>query len=300
MAQLDLLSPDIEETKLDVIVNVASVKQLSPFRYPGGKTWLIPQVLRWMKHRRHNKCRTFIEPFTGGGIVSLTVAAHGIADQCIMVELDEEIAAVWKTLLYGDAKWLMERILTFQLNVDNANAVLSVSPKSVEEKAFQTILKNRTYHGGILAPGSGFLKNGENGKGILSRWYPVTLANRISNILHFKHRLTFIEGDAFDIMNQYLDDKDTTFFIDPPYTASKKKAGSRLYRHHVVDHEKIFSLMGDTSASFMITYDDAIEIREFCDKYKLPFISVPMKGTHHIKYYELLICDSITWYNNKF
>lgn len=298
MAQLDLLNPDIAESTPELIVNVASVKQLSPFRYPGGKTWLIPQVLRWLKHRQNNDCKIFIEPFTGGGIVSLTVAAHGIADQCIMVELDDEIAAVWKTILYGDAKWLMDRILTFNLTVENANKVLSEPPKSIEEKAFQTILKNRTYHGGILAPGSGFLKNGENGKGILSRWYPVTLANRISNILHFKHRLTFIEGDAFEIMNQYLDDKNTTFFIDPPYTASKKKAGSRLYRHHIVDHEKIFSLMSDTSASFMITYDDSKEIREFCDKYKLPFISVPMKGTHHIKYYELLICDSIKWYNN--
>ena len=29
------------------VVNVASVKQLSPFRYPGGKTWLIPRVRQW-------------------------------------------------------------------------------------------------------------------------------------------------------------------------------------------------------------------------------------------------------------
>ena len=26
------------------VVNVASVKQRSPFRYPGGKTWLVPEV----------------------------------------------------------------------------------------------------------------------------------------------------------------------------------------------------------------------------------------------------------------
>jgi DNA adenine methylase len=49
--------------------------------------------------------------------------------------------------------------------------------------AFQTILKNRTLHGGILAEGSGFIKYGENGKGIRSRWYPATLAKRLVNLV---------------------------------------------------------------------------------------------------------------------
>ena len=30
------------------IVNVASVPQRSPFRYPGGKTWLVPRLRRWL------------------------------------------------------------------------------------------------------------------------------------------------------------------------------------------------------------------------------------------------------------
>jgi len=29
--------------------NVASVPQRSPFRYPGGKTWLVPKFRQWMK-----------------------------------------------------------------------------------------------------------------------------------------------------------------------------------------------------------------------------------------------------------
>ncbi|NUM80610.1 DNA adenine methylase [bacterium] len=295
MSQLNLY-PEIQIND-EHLVNVASVRQLSPFRYPGGKTWLVPQVLRWIQKRRDKNCKLFIEPFVGGGIISLTIAANGLADKCILVEKDDEIAAVWKTLIYGDAKWLAQRIKSFHLTIESANELLAETPKSIEEKAFQTILKNRTFHGGILAPGSGFLKNGENGKGILSRWYPETIANRILNILHFKHRLEFIEGDAFEIIRDYLNDGSCTFFIDPPYTASKKKAGSRLYRFHEVDHELIFRSMHESSSAFMLTYDDALEIREFCNRYSLPFVRVPMKGTHHIKYYELLICDNIDWWN---
>jgi hypothetical protein len=79
------------------IVNVASVPQRSPFRYPGGKTWLV------------------------------------------------------------------KKITTFDLTTESADDELSRVNTTLEDKAFQTILKNRINRGGILAPGAGRVKNGENG-----------------------------------------------------------------------------------------------------------------------------------------
>ena len=38
------LFEDISSKREKAIVNVASVRQLSPFRYPGGKTRLIPEI----------------------------------------------------------------------------------------------------------------------------------------------------------------------------------------------------------------------------------------------------------------
>lgn len=49
-------------------VNVASVAQRSPFRYPGGKTWLVPRLRRWLRHLEW-KPSLFVEPFAGGGII---------------------------------------------------------------------------------------------------------------------------------------------------------------------------------------------------------------------------------------
>ena len=37
------------------VVNVASVPQRSPFRYPGGKTWLVPVVRQWLKQETNEK-----------------------------------------------------------------------------------------------------------------------------------------------------------------------------------------------------------------------------------------------------
>jgi DNA adenine methylase len=80
------------------IVNVASVPQRSPFRYPGGKTWLVPKIRVWLS-TKIVKPSLFIEPFAGGGIISLTVAAEHLAKQVIMVELDELVSGVWETII---------------------------------------------------------------------------------------------------------------------------------------------------------------------------------------------------------
>ena len=92
------------------IVNVASVKQRSPFRYPGGKTWLVPEVTLWLSRKHRHPCH-FVELFAGGGIVSLTVAAEGLADHVTMIELDPDVASVWHTIFSDDAEWLAAAFL---------------------------------------------------------------------------------------------------------------------------------------------------------------------------------------------
>src|SRR5713226_1262302 len=179
MAQMSFL-PDVETDEREKPVNVASVPQRSPFRYPGGKTWFVPTFRRWIASLRP-KLHLLIEPFAGGGIISLTALFENLVDRVVMVEIDEEVAAVWQSVVNGDAKWLADQILKFDLTKEAVIAEISKAPKDLKHRAFQAILKNRTFHGGILAEGSTFLKYGENGKGIHSRWYPLTLAKRFIN-----------------------------------------------------------------------------------------------------------------------
>lgn len=235
------------------------------------------------------------EPFAGGGIISLTAAFEQLADRVLMVELDEQIAAVWKTILNEDSEWLAKRILTFELTVESAREELSRKPKSRREFAFQTILKNRTAHGGILAEGAGVLKNGENGRGILSRWYPQTLAKRITNIGYVRQHIEFIEGDAFVEMAHFQDDPSSVFFIDPPYTAGGKSAGSRLYSHFEVDHERLFEVCEKLRGDFLMTYDNADEVRSLARRHGFQTQPVAMKNTHHAEMNELLIGRDLSW-----
>ena len=148
-----------EITELKRVVNVASVPQRSPFRYPGGKTWLIPQIRAWL-NSQPKRPSLLVEPFAGGGIVGLTVAFERLADRVLMVELDEHVASVWKALLGGDADWLADRILSFKMTQESLEKELSNNDKSLRQAAFSTILRNRTSHGVIMAPGAGLIKYG--------------------------------------------------------------------------------------------------------------------------------------------
>lgn len=183
------------------VVNVASVPQRSPFRYPGGKTWLIPVVRKWLKSVHRN--------------------------------------------------------------------------------------------GGIITKGSGLIKNGENGKGIKSRWYPKTLRDRIMAVGYVKSKMNFVTGDGFEVLEKTKNDEDAYSFIDPPYTV----AGKRLYTHFKIDHDALFALAAQLKGKFMLTYDDTKEIRELANKYNLDSRTIPMKTTHHIQKNEIIISDNFDWWD---
>jgi DNA adenine methylase len=272
-------------------INVAQVRQLSPLRYPGGKTWLVPEVRNWLFLAKR-KPSIFIEPFAGGAMAGLTVAAEDLADRVFLAELDKDVAALWKTIFQGttaDVRWLSQSIKSFNVNLTNVRQMIGSEPELPRARAFRTIIKNRMQRGGIMAAGAGLVKSGEAGRGLHSRWYPETLVKRIEAIHSLKDRIDFEHGDAFDIIGRFAEDSNAYFFIDPPYTAGGKKAGNRLYTHNEVDHEGLFALVSKIRGSAMLTYDDAPEVRKLAKRYGFRIVEVPMKNTHHAIIRELLI-----------
>jgi DNA adenine methylase len=290
-----LIFPDmelnIEEKKP---VNVSSVPQRSPFRYPGGKTWFIPTFRKWIKSKS-KKINLLVEPFAGGGIVSLTSLFENHVENAVMVEIDEDVAAVWQTIVDGNSKWLANKIIQFDMTRESVIKKLSSQPDTTKERAFQTILKNRTFHGGILANGAGFMKKGDNGRGIGSRWYPQTLAKRFNDLDFIANRIIFYQKDGLEIIKKYQHSPDAIFFIDPPYTAGGKKAGKRLYRHSYLDHDFLFELCKDIEGDFIMTYDNADEVREMAKKANFEIRLIPMKNTHNSTMKELVIGKNLDW-----
>ena len=268
---------------------MACVPQRSPLRYPGGKTWLVPHIREWLG-RKATAPPLLVEPFAGGGIVSLTAVMEGLADRCLMIEIDRDVAAFWRaTLLHGPE--LCERIEKFRPARTAIDALSRRKPDDVLDHGFRTLVLNRTRRGGILAPGAALTRVGENGKGVASRWYPDTIARRICEIARHADRIAFCEGDGVQVLETLLLTRPSgmVVFIDPPYTADGKQAGKRLYSCNDVDHARIFEMLAESDADFLMTYDLSSQIVDLARKYRFHAVQVFMKTTHHNRIPELVI-----------
>lgn len=267
-------------------VNVASVPQRSPLRYPGGKTWFIPHLRRWLSSRSGTDC--LVEPFCGGGITSLTAVMEGLTKRCILVEIDRDVAAFWHTALRHTGT-LCERILAFEPTRENVLALANHAPSSLVDHGFRTLVLNRTRRGGILAQGASLTRIGENGKGVASRWYPETIVKRLREIERHESQIAFYEGDGMQLLDSSAHPQGSALFIDPPYTAGGKRAGRRLYANHEVDHPAIFERLADSEADFLMTYDAAPEILALVRRHRFVAVQVMMKNTHHARLPELIV-----------
>lgn len=270
--------------------NVASVPQYSPFRFPGGKTWLYPFVKRWLTSQSQRP-HLLIEPFAGGASVSLATVIEDLVDSALMVEIDSSITVVWQVIISEDAEHLVKRISSFEITEKNVEEVLNEEHDSLLEKAFASLLRNRISHGGITAPGAGWIKHGEEGKGLRSRWYPRTLCDRIRTIASVKDRLQIMEGDGFAVLSKYSNHENVVFFIDPPYTV----AGKRLYNYFDIDHERLFEIASNLKGDYLITYDESEDIISLARNHQMDIDKVLMQTTHHWDKYELLIGRDVKW-----
>lgn len=261
---------------------------LSPFRYPGGKSWLRAKILAWIRSLAV-KPRLFLEAFAGGASASLAIAEVGIVDRVLMIERDPQVAAVWKVIFGDDYRKLIRLIQSFKMSRDAVLEVFSSHPRDTLETAFCCLLQNRVSRGGIIAEGAGILRNGENGRGLASRWYPETLVDRIERIHALSDRIRIRQGDGLTDIHRLREDDRVAVFADPPYTTPSKAPGRRLYRFGSIDHRLLFRELKRSAGSFLLTYHSCSEIRVLAHEHTFTMKRVAMRTTHHRRRFELLI-----------
>ena len=104
-----------------------------------------------------------------------------------------------------------------------------------------------------------------------------------------------MQGDGLVVLAQHALDPHAVFFIDPPYTVAGKRAGSRLYQYSQLDHVELFRLASTFAGDFLMTYDDAAEVRGLAEQHGFEVRTVAMKSTHHANMKELLVGRSLAW-----
>lgn len=267
---------------------------LSPFRYPGGKSWLRPIVEQWLAA----PVDRLVEPFAGGGNVTLMAVSQQLAKRATMVELDRRVAAVWSASLNGEAEWLAQKVETFQPTSPSVRHEVARKPTTLRQLAWVTLLHNRVSYGGLMTACSGLLNEGERGNGLTSRWYPKTLAARIRGINRLKKRITFACGDGIELLEQYhrnWNSVRTAYFIDPPYIV----AGKRLYTKSKLDHRRLFEIASKLNGRVLMTYDDTAEVCALAAEFGFATKRVRMLSRQHRTKTELLISKDFAWLKNR-
>lgn len=230
---------------------------VSPLRYPGGKTRLIPYVAAILP----KTVTRFVEPFAGGASVGLSLLSAGLVKEVIINDADKNVTALFRQII-DNPDWLIKQIMAAAPGRDTyfryRESLLNQSVLDDSERAFRLLYCNRLAFSGILFANP--MGNMEK------RWNPETLCKRIRHIYNLKDGITVTQEDAMDVIEEEYWRGDNTFlFIDPPYF----KQGKRLYRkaYETDDHINLAwlteSLYRELPGShMMITYDNAEEIKK--------------------------------------
>ena len=88
--------------------NKIIAKYLSPLRYPGSKKKLVLYLYEIMKLNKLNS-NVLVEPFVGGGSISLHFLLNGIVNKIIIADKDKLIYSFWK-VLFSNPDYLIDFI----------------------------------------------------------------------------------------------------------------------------------------------------------------------------------------------
>ena len=262
-------------------------KSLSPLRYPGGKSKLVPRIAPYTEN-----FNCFIEPFAGGASISLNLLMSDMVEKIILNDSDQGIYSFWKAILTETDAFIDKMYNTKITPAEwkrQKNIYLSESHYSLQ-LGFATFFLNRVCRSGILTAGI-IGGNEQSGNYKMDcRFNKPVLEKQIKNIALHKNQIEIYGLDIHDFL-KHIPDKNGLIYLDPPYY----NKGHELYRQffHPEDHEQLrISLENYIKNPWLITYDNAPQIKEIYYNYTIKEIELSYSIQSKRKETELLILSN--------
>ena len=260
------------------------MKYKSPLRYPGSKRRLV-SIIREALEINNLRPEFYIEPFVGGGSVFLHLLQHEMVEKVILVDRDPWIASFWQTVFF-DTDWLLGKIETTPITLENWYAFKHLKPDGIREQALTCLFLNRTSFSGILEKHVGPLggKNQTSPYKIDCRFPKDRLIQQIQEISSFKDQVFAVWNlDWFDAMQKIENEQvagtistDSIFFyLDPPFF----EAADKLYRFYFdqAEHIALRDYLEHLQSPWILSYDFTEKVNELYGK----IIETGTNGTKH-------------------
>ncbi|MBK0097466.1 DNA adenine methylase [Erwinia sp. S63] len=238
----------------------------SPLRYPGGKAQLKP-FIKELLSTIEVKTLTYIEPFSGGAGLALSLLFDGTASKIILNDYDKAIYSLWHCIVYNSED-LITKIIDTPVTIDEWHIQKGIYEQKEEtdvvELAFATLFLNRTNRSGILKAG---VIGGKEQKGnykLDCRFNKRGLIDKIKKISLSADCIELHNLDAVEFIEKVIkkQDKNCCFiFFDPPYYNKGKELYTNFFDKE--DHENLFiKINALKDYNWIVTYDNCQEIIE--------------------------------------
>jgi DNA adenine methylase len=237
-----------------------STNTRSVLRYPGSKARFVEFIANAI---RLNGLRfdVFAEPFCGGASVSIALLEKGVVDNIALNDADPLIADLWDTIFCPNhSEWLADQVLQVPLTIDEWKRQKSLEPTNPRESALKCLYLNRTSFNGILHKAGPIGGWEQVNRTLDARFNRERLAQRIRELSSFSDRVVSVANNDWEnFCERTRENASTFFFFDPPFF---HKAES-LYGYYFTnkEHSHLRDYLNDLTNHWMLSYDDAPEVR---------------------------------------
>ena len=234
------------------------IKYKTPLRYPGGKSKstkkLIPDFPYLFDYDQ------FIEPFLGGGSVSLAVSQLYPKTKIVVNDIYEPLYNFWKTL-QNSGSALIPDLLAIQekckveedarvIYKDMFDVMHDIS-QSNHDRAIAFMVINKCSFGGL------------NNRGSFSRkaaikCFSVMGINKLPEYSRIIKNWTILNG-SYDAL---LKNQSNSFvYLDPPYEIKDALYGKKGNTHKGFDHDHFANVCNSLDLDMMISYNNDSSVK---------------------------------------
>jgi DNA adenine methylase len=250
-------------------ITSAWVPGTTPFRYPGGKAFLYPELLKRLQACRAPRPINYAEAYAGGAGAAIQLLANQQVERIFLNDYDWRLYAAWHSMLHEPARFI-DQIMAIGLDVETWRRQQQIvyaadsNTDTLFDVGFATFFLNRTNRSGIIigaGPIGGYEQTGR--WKIDARFPREALAARVQWVSDHSDQIELSNEDGLAFLKAQVNQRgrETFFFIDPPYVS----AGSRLYMNAMSErlHLNLAKfLIGNTDMpNWVVTYDDNPLIR---------------------------------------